>query len=212
MKKLKEVFDFIKNKLADKRTRAITILSLYFIFFVVIFIFISLAPKTSIVNDNDDTEKIVNYENINKNYKYEYTIEIEKNNQITKYLIEGVQNESEYTEVIKQYNIDTNDYELIYESEDINSLFINRDNLISYVNNLKEEFETDYKDGTIQKNYLVDINTIDKNYNSETIEINVFEKENFINKIIVDGTNLDNKSKNNIIASKYTLIYTQIEE
>ncbi len=211
MNKIKEIYTFIKDKLKNKRTRALAILSLYFIFFLFMFLFIKFSsPK--IDNTKTQEEVITNYKNINEFYNYEYSIEIEKTDKIDKYLLKGTNNNEGFTQQMYLYNPKTNNYEEILEYVDINSLFIDRDNIISYVDNLKEEFKTDYKDGTIQKNYLVSINKIDKNYQNADIEINVFEKDNFINKIVIDGTNLDNKSESGIISSKYTLIYTDINE
>ena len=57
MSKLKKIYEFIKEKLQNKRTRAATILSLYLIFFIFVFIFIGSAPKSN----NQNNKKIVKY-------------------------------------------------------------------------------------------------------------------------------------------------------
>ena len=207
MKQLKEIFNFIKEKYQNPRTRAAVILGIYLVFFVFLFIAVR-TPNTSSTNNN---EQINNYTNIEENYNYSYNVEITKDNKTNKYLFSGISNEGNITEKVELYNNESKIYEGIFDYEDIDPKFINLKTIISYVNNIKEEFTTNYKDGTIQKNYLVELSKIDSNINSiETIEINVYEKDGFITKIIIDGTNFDSKTNEGVTYSKYILEYNKI--
>lgn len=212
MKKLKSIYDFIKDKLQNRRTRAITILCLYAIFFVFVFIVINTAPPSS-TNLKNKEEKKNNYENVQKEYEYSYDIDIKRNTTNLKFLFTGIKTKDEKTEKIELFNDKTNTYEEIYDYEIINPLLLELKNIISYVNNIDSEFETNYKDGTIQKNYLVPLNIIDNNLSdNENIEFNIYEKDNYITKIVIDATNIDKIEDNTIINSKYTLEYSEIEQ
>lgn len=209
MKELKKVFDFIKEKYQNPRTRAAVILGIYFIFFVFLFIGLNNADNTSTTND----ENIQNYNNISEKYNYTYNIEIENSDHTDKYLFTGSYDLGNTTQKMELYNNETEQYEEILEYNNINPKFIDLKTIISYVNNIKEEFSTNYKDGTIQKNYLVELKKIDENVSSDkTVEINVYEKDNFITKIIVDGTNFDIETNEGVVSSKYTLEFEPINE
>lgn len=206
MKKLKELVEKKEVSKSD-RTRAAIILGLYLIFFI--FIISALNNGNSTPSNNN--ENITNYTNISENYNYTYNIEIKNNEKTNKYLFTGIVNNNQQTMKMQLYNEETKKYETINEYEDVNPKFHDLNTIISYVNNLKEEFSTNYKDGTIQRNYLVELNKIDDDIDStETIEINVFEKDNFITKIIIDGSNFDSKTNNKVTNSKYILEYTEI--
>ncbi len=209
MKELKKVFDFVKEQYKNPRTRAAVILGIYFVFFVFLFIGLNSANSTSTING----ENIQNYNNISENYNYAYNIEIENSDHTDKYLFTGLYNEGNTTQKMTLYNNETGEYEEILEYTNINPKFLDLKTIISYVNNIKEEFSTNYKDGTIQKNYLVELNKIDENVNSEkTVEINVYEKDNFITKIIIDGTNFDVETNEGVVSSKYTLEFEPIKD
>lgn len=207
MKELKKVFEILKKGYQNPRTRSAVILGIYLIFFVFLFIGIR-SPKEESSTNNDN---IINYPNIIETYSYSYNIEITRDTYINKYLFTGINDNGKYTEKVELYNNDSKQYEETYDYEDINPKFIDLKTIISYVNNIKEEFTTNYKDGTIQKNYLVKLNNIDNNVTTDnTIEINIYEKDNFITKIIIDGTNFDSITNKNITKSKYILEYIQI--
>jgi len=209
MKELKKVFNYNKKMYENPRTRAAVILGIYFVFFVFLFILMKAPNPNSDINN----DKIINYTNISENYNYTYSVEIGKNDITDKYMFTGTNDNGNITEKVELYNNVSKKYEEIFDYEDINPKFIDLNTVISYVNDIKEEFTTEYKDGTIQKNYLVELNTIDNNINqSGTVEINVYEKDLFITKIIIDGTNFDSKSNENVTNSKYILEYSKINK
>lgn len=211
MRKLRETFNFIREKLRNPRTRAATILGLYFIFFIFVIVWLRSVPTNTTNNESD--EKIVNYSEVQKSYDYQYNIEISTTDDSLKYLITGNYNKENEIRKIEFYNNETNSYEITNEYEFVNDKLLVLDNIISYVNNLESEFSTNYKDGTIQKNYLVPINKIDEYLeNNNTIEINVYKKDDFITKIILDTTNLDKVYNENILKVKYTLEYKNLNE
>lgn len=207
MKELKKVFEFIKEKYQNPRTRAAVILGIYGIFFAFLFVAINNADSTSSANN----ENIQNYNNISEKYNYTYNIEIENSDHTDKYLFTGSYDEGNMTQKMELYNNETKQYEEIMEYSNINPKFIDLKTIISYVNNIKEEFTTNYKDGTIQKNYLVELNKIDENVTvDKTIEINVYEKDNFITKITIDGTNFDVETNDQVVSSKYILEFEEL--
>ena len=212
MNKLKKIYNFIKEKLQNKRTRAATLLVLYLIFFVFVIMFLKNSPKNVKDNIKETTVKN-NYSNIQEEYEYEYDIDIKREIGGLKFLFTGTKTKENQTEKVELYNEETGRYEEAFDYEIINPLLLNLDTIISYVNNIESEFSTNYKDNTVQNNYLVPINKIDENINSkELVEINIYKKDNFINKIIIDATNIDKLSDEEIINSKYTLNYKKIEK
>lgn len=209
MRKLKEIFEFIREKLKNPRTRAATILGLYLIFFI--FVFAGLRAGASNNSETDNETAIINYDNVQNNYIYKYNMEISTNEKNLKYLFTGTQKDEEQTQKIEVYNSDLNKYIETNEYEYINERLLSLENVINYVNNIESEFSTNYKDGTIQKNYLVPITKIDETLNNQNnIEINVYEKENFITKIIIDSKNLEQIYHKNILKAKYILEYTNL--
>ena len=210
MNKLKNAYNYIKEKLQNRKTRAATILFLYLIFFIFVFIFVSSVPKNS--KNISESKVNQNYSVYDDNYEYTYGIDIKYLSNNLKFLITGKIENLIQNETVKLYNEKTNNYEITLDYEIINPLLLDLKNIVSYVNNTDYEFLTNYKDGTIQKNYLINLNKIDSNLkNDENIEINVFEKNSNIDKITIDATNLDKLSDNNIISSKYTLQYKKIK-
>ena len=210
MKKLKKVYEIIKEKLSDKRTRAFTILCLYLIFFIIIVVFLRTAPKNNDIEIKKEA-KTQNYNNIQKEYDYTYNIEINRSTGDLNFIFTGTKKENEQNEKIELYNNKTGQFEEVLDYEIINPLLLDLSAIISYVNNIENEFSTNYKNGTIQSNYLVPLNTIDKNLSvDQYIEINIYEKNDFITKVIIDATNIDKLSDNNVLNSKYTLEYKKI--
>jgi len=210
MKKLKEIFEFIKEKLRNPRTRAATILGIYFIFFIFIFIGLRTTPNNSQSNNGTN---VINYDIVQTNYNYKHEIEISTTDNTLRYLISGSNINEQETQKIEFYNNQTNKYEETNEYQFINEKLLDLNIIIDYVNNIESEFSTEYKDGTIQKNYLVPITKIDETIDSQlNIEINIYEKNGFITKIIIDSTNLDKTYNQNILKIKYILEYIKSEE
>ncbi|MBQ7140986.1 MAG: hypothetical protein IJO32_05730 [Bacilli bacterium] len=213
MKKLKETYEFIKEKLEDTRTRSATILGLYAIFFFLLFLLLSTGTGNNVEKANtNNLEEIINYSNIQKEYEYTYNLEIREIDKITKYLITGKESIEEKNNLVKIYNDVSQDYVIDNSSEKLyDEEFINLNKIISLVNDIDYEYTTEYKNGDILKNYLVPLNKINYLYDlKENIEISIYEYDNFINKIVIDLTNYEIKNNNNIESVIYTLEYKNI--
>jgi len=210
MKKLREIFEFTKEKLKNPRTRAATILGIYFIFFI--FIFVGLKTPTS-DNQNNNGKNITNYDIVQTDYKYKHAIEISTTDNTLRYLVSGSYINERETQKIEFYNKETNQYEETNEYQFINEKLLDLNIIIDYLNNIESEFSTEYKDGTIQKNYLIPITKIDETLNNkDNIEINIYEKDEFITKIIIDSSNLDKIYNENFLKVKYILEYSKSAE
>ena len=210
MKKLKEIYNSFSETMENPRKRAIIIFCMYIIFFLVVILMINVGRSVNVnksetttnnTNNNDQVEQELNYKNISEEYEYTADIEIEENDGINKYQIVGKNTCTEKSETTKIYNKETEEYELTQKPVIINDKFMNLSEVISYVNDRDFEFSTSYKDGTILKNYLVPVKLLDETVTSdENIEVNVYELNGNINKIVIDSTNLD-KLKNDKVNS-----------
>ena len=210
MKKLKEIYNSFSETMENPRKRAIIIFCMYIIFFLVVILMINVGRSVNVnksetttnnTNDNEQVKQELNYKNISEEYEYTADIEIEENDGINKYQIVGKNTSTEKSETTKIYNKETEEYELTQKPVIINDKFMNLSEVISYVNDRDFEFSTSYKDGTILKNYLVPVKLLDETVTSdENIEVNVYELNGNINKIVIDSTNLD-KLKNDKVNS-----------
>ena len=173
MKELKKVFEFIKKLYQNPRTRAAVILGMYAIFFIFVIALIRQVDDTP----TNNTEIINNYSSVQENYEYNHTVEMKVNNDTIKYLFIGSNNNGIVNEKVKIYDYEAKKYEEISKPENINTKLIDLEKIISYVNDVKEEFSTNYKDGTIQKNFLIELSKIDSSINyKKMVEINIYEK------------------------------------
>lgn len=215
MKKLKEAYNNFSVLMQNPRIRAIVILSMYAIFFILIFLLINLGRNATYkeeINKNGKIDRIQNYKNTYTSYDYTSNIEIDIDSELTKYLVTGTNSPSEKSQLIKIYNSEIDDYEIYNQSTIINDNFFNIDNIIKYVNDIKFEFSTEYKDGSILKSYLVPINRINSNITSEeNVEINVYEFDNKIIKVIINSSNLDKLSDDKINSVLYTIEFNNHE-
>ncbi len=210
MKKLKEIYNSFSETMENPRKRAIIIFCMYIIFFLVVILMINVGRSVNVnksetttnnTNNNEQVKQELNYKNISEEYEYTADIEIEENDGINKYQIVGKNTSTEKSETTKIYNKETEEYELTQKPVIINDKFMNLSEVISYVNDRDFEFSTSYKDGTILKNYLVPVKLLDETVTSdENIEVNVYELNGNINKIVIDSTNLD-KLKNDKVNS-----------
>lgn len=212
MKKLKEIYNVIKENLENPRMRAAVILSMYLIFFIIIFGLINSGKSETNTLTPNNEEEIINYSSIQQEYEYQYNIEINEKEKTLKYLITGKESEREKSSLIKIYNEETNKYEIDTSYDKLyNEDFVNIKNIINLVNNINYEYTTEYKNGNILKNFLVPLNKINFSFDTnKNIEINIYEYNNFINKIVIDLTNLEKINNENIESVLYTLEYKNI--
>ena len=219
MKKLKENYNKLQKQLENPRIRAIVILSLYAIFFILVIVLLNLGGKGTTAIKRKPTEdsknQIIdtqNYKNISSNYKYECNIEYNLDGDTTKYLLTGQFNQTNKINEVSIYDNETDNYNTVEKPSFINDDFILLDKIISYVNEKEYEFSTTYKDKTIMKNYKVPLSDINDTYSKNTnIEVSVYELDNKIIKIIVDSTNYDKLNNSEVKNVLYTINYENIE-
>jgi len=162
--------------------------------------------------NTNNSKEIINYDIIQSEYEYIYNLEIKKIDKNIKYLITGKESLNEKSNLIKIYNDEQQNYEIIDFNENLyNKDFTNLNTIINIVNNIEYEYTTTYKNGEVLKNYLVPLNVINTSYTlNENIDISIYEYNGFINKIIIDLTNLEIKDNKNIESVIYTLEYKNI--
>jgi len=217
MKKLKAIYSDFQEKMSNKRIRAVVILSMYVVFFILLLILINTGNNSSKkeINNNDNKnnikEEIKNYENINTDYMYSAVIEIKEEDENLKYLITGKSPKYEEVSKIEKYNFENETYESSNKPTIINNDFFDLEKVINYVNNIKFEFSTEYKDGSFLKSYFVPIKYVNSSISSnDKIEVNIYQLENNITKIIINSTNLDKLINKNINSILYTIEYTNL--
>lgn len=221
MKKLKEIYNSFSEVMENPRKRAIVIFCMYIIFFLVVILMINVGRSfnnksetinnTNNSNNNGQVENTLNYKNISKEYEYKADIEIDENDEITKYQITGKNTSTDNSETITKLNKETEEYEATEKPIIINDDFMDLNKIISYVNDKDYEFSTSYKDGTILKNYLVPVKELDETLTSnENIEVNVYELNDTINKIVIETTNFDKIKNSNINSIIYFIEYKSL--
>ena len=185
-KKIEQLKELIKNLKKTDRGRALLFFLGYLIFFIVVFIFIQTANKTT-VNRNDyenGTTVSFNVDKVkNNNYSYKYTITVDIND----YEFIGERNRN--LETFNYNNIDYfKDYKnnKIYKKTDDKwnlcdnpndfDYLTNIDNIWDLANNATYISKTDYESGKTTYNYEISTTTIEKIIND--VEIDLDDKPN----------------------------------
>lgn len=191
----------VKKNLKDPKKKSLTLLGLYFIFFIFVFAVINSAG-----NSDYNEEKFIsktaleNYKDMSS-YQYKFTF---LDNGLTN-IIDGtyysdktlfMYNDKKYFyESGSLYSIDNDSYYLSNIEYNINKLF--NSNLYNILDNLQEESKTTYNDGRIKTNYVLDANIFynyyfDQESNYQTnISIEITEKDNYIINISIDLTSIE---------------------
>jgi len=192
----------IKEGLKDPKKRSLTLLGLYAIFFIFVFIFLNSVPSkpnSQLPVKQEESAK----ENYKKMTSYSYKIIYTDKN--LENVIEGkyysdtslftYKGNTYYYELDSLYYIDNNSYYLTNIEYNIKKIFNN--NLSSILDSLQEESVTTYNDGRKKTNYIMDANSFNKyyfeiesNYESN-IGIEITEKDKFITSILIDLTSLN---------------------
>lgn len=195
IKKIKQV----KEKLKNPKTRSLTLLGLYALFFIFVFIFINVNTNTNTqVDEKLELSPIENYKNM-KSYQYKITLfsNTLKEASGTFYLDTSLFNyefNKYYYEENLLYLIDNDSYYL--SSIDYNIIKLFNNNFYYLLKDLKEESTTTYNDGKMDLNYVVDANLFynyffeeDKFYDTKVNLIIKCDETNITN-ISIDLTNL----------------------
>lgn len=192
----------IKEGLKNPKTKSLTMLGIYFVFFLFVFILLNSAENKNNEPIIEEKEKstIDNYQTMESyQYKFNYI-----NNGLSN-IIEGTyfkdttlfnyNNNKYYFENDLIYIINNDSYSLGNIEHNITKLFSK--NLYNILVDLKEVSTTTYNDGTKEINYVMDSNKF-YNYYYENISnyqnnigVKIVKKDNNINSIIFDLTNLN---------------------
>ncbi len=223
---MKNFIKKIKEFKKDPKKRSLYLLIVYGIFFIIVFIYIKSGQpsNTPIKYDNNSqtaNENIENSQNKKEISNYEYTYEINKDNNLLK--ISGT-----YYDNKDNFKLDSEDYNIkdyyIY-SNTTNELIVefpisrlSYNEIEKLLNNFDYNSKTEYKDGNISYEYIInnkdyktfinDSNDIDGNIKIivnkkdyiEKLEIDLSEYYNIENyKIIINYANINNilKVENN---------------
>lgn len=192
----------IKEGLKNPKTKSLTMLGIYFVFFLFVFILLNSAENRNNVPIIEENEKstIDNYQAM-ESYQYKFN-----------YINNGLSNiiEGTYFKDTTLFNYNNNKYyfenDLIYiinndsyylENIEYNITKLFSKNLYNILVDLKEVSTTTYNDGTKEINYVMDSNKF-YNYYYENISnyqnnigVKIVEKDNNINSIIFDLTSLN---------------------
>ncbi|MFV0249552.1 MAG: hypothetical protein ACK5HP_00725 [Bacilli bacterium] len=187
---MKNKLETFKELWNNPRIHALMVLGLYAVFFVIIFIYITISKNTT----NQNVEIKDSLETLNNMNSYEYHYKYEINNEITN--INGIK----YND-INEFSIENNKFTIVNNKiegevsidDKLYILEILPNYIYSYIklnNNLNE---TTYSDNTIKKEYIILIKEIKQYFGTESdenITVTTYEEDNQIYKIELDLTNI----------------------
>ena len=182
----------IRQFLKDPKKRSLTLLGIYALFFIFVFIVLSGSNDSHAVT-SVEKEKTT-FENYKEMTSYDYTItytNIDKVDIISGEYVNNTSlftfNNNTYYYDSKYYLIDNDSYYETSIEYNVSKLF--NTNLYSIFENLDSEYKTTYKDGKIQTSYNIDRNEYNLYYYnintqySDYINIKITELDKFIQKI-----------------------------
>jgi len=172
---MKEKYRKYKEFISVPKNRSLTLLALYGIFFIFVFIIINThKPTKSPVQDNINENNIVETKEDNKNIEvevtsYEYTYDFNINDIVTN--IKGT-----YYNGDELFSLNNSKYYIkegiIYSMDNIKQdnfeypiLKFKYNIMDNIINNYPYETKTEYKDGTIKYEYIIANNEFGKYYN-----------------------------------------------
>lgn len=205
----------VRENLKDPKKKSLTLLGIYFVFFVFVFIVLSGADNTSTSSIPEETNVSVmdNYKDMESyQYKFSYTdnglINVIEGTYYNNTSLFNYKTNKYYLENNLLYIIDNDSYYISNIEYDVTKLFSS--NLYSILTDLTEESITTYNDGTREINYTMDANkfynyyfNVESSYQT-VISLKVKEVDNNITNIVFDLTNL------NISLNKVEIEYSNI--
>lgn len=203
------------------RYRALIYLGMYTLFFIFVFMFINSNQTEKSVQPKPIKTAIEKYSEMT-NYEFDFQLKKETNEinpKINKdinnnLVVFGGKTKDNVTIINNKYFLKNNTiYEIIDEQikvlpatlVDINIFKLKPDNISKLINLGELNYETKFKDGSLEKSYLVPLKDVVKNFKGEeivdpkkSIEIKYKEKDKVINEVVLDLSNYQNYiNKNN---------------
>lgn len=181
-------FKKVKDGLKDPKKKSLTLLGIYFVFFVFVFIVLNGSnSNTSVVTEKDEPTTINNYEDMKSyQYKFSYTsgdiVDIIEGTYCADKSLFTFNGGKYYLENDLLYFIDNDSYYLSNIEYNVSKLF--SDNLYIILKDSKEESKTTYNDGTIEINYSIDSNLFYSYYFDTQSNY-----QNVVNLKVIEGTN-----------------------
>ena len=233
-KKIAENFKKFKELYANRRYRAMMILGLYVIFFLIVVAIITTG-KTAIM-DNDDNQDLTTIDKFKamNNYEYSYNVEKSFGKDVIYFDIEGKRyfNKEEFNikDDINGYYVEDN---VVYLTRDnvkeklldgplsIDLVKLRPFNLANLIQMAQLETSTNnYTDDTVEKNYLLPVKDFIKLYFNADVEdkdgdfvsIKTYEKDGNITKVEMDLTKADKYDDYLIDCHKLEFNYSNINQ
>jgi hypothetical protein len=210
---MKEKIKKAKELYANRRYRALFILGLYAIFFMIVIAIFNTSSSAYVPIEEEKPKDVVldKFGKLN-NYEYSYKIERVIGSDVIYYNVDGKRYQNKEMFVI---NDDINDYytenSTIYIIRDnlkekvlekpltVDLLLLRPQNIVNLVLLSQLESKTDiYTDESVRKSYLLPVKDFIKLYFNEEVEenekfisINTYEKDNEIIKVEIDLSSAD---------------------
>ncbi len=186
----------IRENLKDSKKKSLTLLGIYFIFFIVVFALFNSAPQNEPIENIEDIEE---KEDVVTSYEYTYNIS-DINNSIE---IKGTHKD---TKDLFTYNglkyYKENNILYIYQNNELNEISyldididnFNYNNIIKIIDSSTFVDETSYSDNSSKINYSINIDDYLSilNIDKTNLEINIpitVSKSDYIDEIQIDLTN-----------------------
>lgn len=184
---MKEYLNKFNKFRKDPKKKSISLLIIYGIFFIFVFIYISGNKPINSPNDIDTNNQNQN-DNINDVTSYEYTYEIIQND--LNFKGKGIYYNNKNKIEIDGNFIKENNYQISFAILYDNKL--NYNNLDNFLKNYDYESKTEYKDGNIKYEYIINNNDMIKYLNIELNEgytnISVIRND-YINEVNINLSN-----------------------
>lgn len=207
-----ETIKKFKELMKNKRYKAMFKLGLFILFFIIVFILIEL-------NSNDEYLDDINSSNQQglfdiDNYSFNYLVQTENMNNVisTNLTLDGYRNENKYVFEVLEHNKKYYYEETLFTYDDtilpytgnkfIDVELYSPENIEKYIKKGKLDSTTTYSDGTIKKEYKIEVVTFASliGENIITLEgdvvITIYQKENKLQSVELD---LIKYNKSNII-------------
>lgn len=196
MKRIKEIFDWLKEAWKVPRYKGLMKLALWFIFFAILFLIVKYGGHkvdNSVYNGNSNTLEINEESNIKELNSYSYNCQINDGVNIVDISGTYYNGTDEFDYNNTHYTLKDNKYYADNQETTFN-ISMNEfqyNNIIALVKDKEVESKTEYKDGSLEKAYIIDALTYNSFYQKEyqtlgNVSIKIKEMNNLIVSVDMD--------------------------